>query len=99
MSRPMGQYLRAMSYSLEEVVEATGESEAAILRKGVESYVERELREARIRIDERAGKYGAETPAELETLIERGDVDEHPAWEELIEWENLATRIDRLERL
>lgn len=88
-----------MAYSLEEVVEATGESEAEILRKGVESYVERELRDARIRIDELQGEYDVETPSELESAIERGDVDEHPTWEELIEWENLKTRIDRLERL
>lgn len=88
-----------MAYSLEDVVEATGESEAEILRKGVESYVERELREARVRIDELREEYEVKTPRELESAIERGDVDEHPAWEELIEWENLTTRIDRLERL
>jgi hypothetical protein len=88
-----------MAYSLEEVVEATGESEAEILRKGVESYVDRELREARIRIDELGEQYDVKTPAELEALIEQGDIDEHPAWEDLIEWENLRTRIERLERL
>lgn len=88
-----------MAYSLEEVVEATGESEAEILRKGVESYVERELREARIRIGELRETYAVESPAELETCIERGEIDEHPGWEDLIEWENLATRIDRLEHL
>ena len=88
-----------MAYSLEEVIEATGESEAVILRRGVESYVERELREARIRIGELRDAYAVETPDELETRIERGDVAEHPAWEDLIEWENVTTRIDRLERL
>jgi len=88
-----------MAYSLEEVIEATGESEAEILRKGVASYVERELREARVRVDELRDTYGVEVPAEVGALIERGDVDEHPAWEDLIEWENLTTRIERLERL
>lgn len=88
-----------MAYSLEAVVEATGESEAEILRKGVESYVEREIREARVRIAELRDTYDVEDPDELETRIERGDVDEHPAWEELIEWKNLRDRIARLERL
>lgn len=88
-----------MAYSLEEVVEATGESEAEILRKGVESYVARELREARIRIEELQERYGVETASDLESLIEAGDADEHPGWEELIEWKNLRTRIERLERL
>lgn len=88
-----------MAYSLEAVVEATGESEAEILRKGVESYVERELREARVRIEELRDTHDVEDPDELEARIERGDVDEHPAWEELIEWKNLTSRIARLERL
>lgn len=88
-----------MAYSLEKVVEATGESEAEILRKGVESYVERELREARIRIAELQERYDVETASDLESLIEAGDTDVHPGWEELIEWENLTTRIERLERL
>jgi hypothetical protein len=88
-----------MAYSLDDIIEATGESEAEILRKGVESYVERELREARIRVEELQESYDVDTAAELELHIERGDVDEHPAWEDLIEWENLTTRIEQLERL
>ena len=88
-----------MAYSLESVVEATGESEEEILRKGVASYVEREIREARVRIEEIRERYDVEGPDVLETRIERGDVEEHPAWEELIEWKNLKDRIARLERL
>lgn len=88
-----------MASSLEAVVEATGESEAEILRKGVESYVEREIREARVRIEELRDACEVEDPDEFETRIERGDVEEHHAWEELIEWKNLRDRITRLERL
>lgn len=88
-----------MAYSLEEVVEATGESEAEILRRGVESYVKRELQEARGRVEELRAEYGVETPAELEAAIERDEVDGHPAWEAVIEWENLETRIEKLEHL
>lgn len=88
-----------MAYSLDEVIEATGESEADILRKGIESYVERELREARVRVDELAETYDVESPDALESLIEEGTVEAHPAWEHLIEWENLTRRIERLERL
>lgn len=76
--------LDAIAYSLEEVVEATGESEAEILRKGVESSVERELRDARIRLDELQEEYDVEASRELESAIERGDVEEHPAGKELI---------------
>ena len=32
-------------------------------------------------------------------LIETGDVDEHPAWEEVLEWENLEARAATLEHL
>lgn len=85
--------------SLDAVVEATGGSEAEILRKGVESYVQQEIREARVRIEELRDTYGVEEPDDLESRIERGDVDMHPAWEELIEWRNLRDRKTRLDRL
>jgi hypothetical protein len=34
----------------------------------------------------------------LAAQIERGEVYSHPAWEELIEWQNLDAHLDRLAR-
>lgn len=88
-----------MPLSVEDVASATGESEELILHKGLGSYLDRELREAGVRINELKKRYGVEDPSELEEKIEGGSVDEHPAWEELIEWENLEKRISRLKEL
>lgn len=81
-----------------EVAEITGESEETIFRKGLESYISRELREAETRVKEIKDKHEVERPEELEELIESGKVEEHPAWEELVEWQNLKKRIENLEQ-
>jgi len=91
--------LKMMPLTVEDVASATGESEETILNKGLGSYLEREVREASVRINELKEKYGAEEPSEVEESIERGEVEGHPSWEELIEWENLRERVNRLERL
>ncbi|MEM4781612.1 MAG: hypothetical protein QXG03_08655 [Halalkalicoccus sp.] len=84
---------------VEAVADATGDSEDAVLRKGLESYVERELREARIRINEIKTTYDVESIEELEVRIADGSEPEHPTWEEVIEWENLQDRVTALEDL
>lgn len=81
-----------------EVAEITGESEDTIFRKGLESYVSRELKEAKARVKEIKEGYDTDNPKELEEMIESGEVDEHPAWEELIEWRNLKERIENLKQ-
>ena len=42
-------------------------------------------------------RYGAESLAGLESRIARGDVVEHPAWEDLIVAENLTVRLEELD--
>lgn len=84
---------------IEAVAKATGDDEDAIMQKGLESYVERELREARIRINEIKTTYDAESVAELESRMADGSEPEHPTWEVVIEWENLQERIRTLENL
>jgi hypothetical protein len=83
---------------VKDVAAVMGESEEEVVEKGVRSYVDAEIREARIRIDEIREKYGVEGVDELEEMIERGAVQEHPAWEELIEWRNLKKRIKALKK-
>ncbi len=43
-------------------------------------------------------RYGARTSAELAAQIECGEVYDHPAWEELIEWQNLEAYLERMSR-
>jgi len=87
----------SQSRRVEAVAEATGDDVETIMRKGLESYVERELREARIRINEIQATYGVQDAAELEARIANGSEPEHPTWEVVIEWENLERRMQALE--
>lgn len=84
---------------VKDIAEATGDDETTILRRGLESYLQQELREVSLRIDELKETYDVENPADLEASIERGEIEAHPAWEAVIEWENLETRAATLERL
>ena len=84
---------------VERIAEATGDEESTILRRGLESYLERERREATIRIEELREKYGVDRPEAVEDRLRNGEIDEHPAWEEVIEWENLNARMKTLRHL
>ncbi|MFB6158276.1 MAG: hypothetical protein ABEJ95_01300 [Candidatus Nanohalobium sp.] len=81
---------------VESVARITGESEEEVVRRGLESYVESELRQCRARVKELEREYGVGSLEELENEVESGGVEEHPAWEAVIEWRNLKDRIERL---
>lgn len=83
---------------VESVASVTGESCGDVLRKGLESYISTQLRECRARIKELKSEYDVDSLDELEENVESGDVDEHPAWEAVIEWRNLEKRIETLEQ-
>ncbi|MFB6159293.1 MAG: hypothetical protein ABEJ95_06590 [Candidatus Nanohalobium sp.] len=83
---------------VEAVARVTGESEEEVMRRGLESYVSSEIRQCRARIKELKEKYEVDSLEKLEEKVESGSIDEHPAWEAVIEWGNLKDRIERLEQ-
>ncbi|WP_153550676.1 hypothetical protein [Candidatus Nanohalobium constans] len=83
---------------VESVASVTGESRGEVLRKGLESYISTQLRECRARVKELKSEYSVDSLSELEKQVESGEVDEHPAWEAVIEWRNLKERIETLEQ-
>lgn len=50
-------------------------------------------------IDSLREKYGAQGYMELEEKIKAGSISEHPAWEDVILWEELARHTERLRNL
>ncbi|MCP4359599.1 MAG: hypothetical protein GY796_16450 [Chloroflexi bacterium] len=44
-------------------------------------------------------RYSVVSPEELKAKIDSGDFYSHPAWEEMIEWENLVAYQKRLTQL
>ena len=67
-----------------------------LVRKGIEEFLEAQLRICFAEIHEIKTRYEAKNAAELEKKIRKGAVAEHPAWEDLIVLENLEERAQKI---
>lgn len=67
--------------------------ERRILDESLHVFLERELRDASAEILKIKAQFNASSAKELKKKIESGEVEERPAWEQLIYWENLEKRI------
>ena len=56
-----------------------------------------QLRTRSAEVNEIKTKYNVKTAAELEKKVEKGTVEEHPAWEDLIVLENLEEEIKKIQ--
>lgn len=68
-------------------------SEEKLVRDGVSYFIQKELKDASAEILRLKNKYKVISIEELKDKIEKGKIEEHPAWEDLIFWENLQKRI------
>lgn len=73
-------------------------SEEEVIEESISSFLDRSLRNAALELEKIKRKYNVNTSKELELKIERGELKAHPAWEEIIEWENLQKRIVEIKR-
>lgn len=67
--------------------------EGRILDESIGVFLDKELRDASAEILKIKSHYKVVSPKELKNKIEAGRIEEHPAWEQLIYWENLNKRI------
>ena len=67
--------------------------EKKILDESLNVFLDNELRNASAEILKIKKQFNVSKPEELKKKIESGKVEEHPAWERLIFWENLNKRI------
>ncbi len=68
-------------------------SEDRILDESIGVFLDKELRDASVEILKIKSEFKVSDPQELKNKIEAGKIKEHPAWEQLIYWENLNKRI------
>ena len=68
-------------------------------RQSLRAYILREKRSVQLDIADIQDRYGVSTVNELAQRIEVGAIYSHPAWEDMIEWENLLAHLQRLEGL
>lgn len=69
-----------------------------LVRKGLEEFLEAQLRICFAEINEIKTRYEVKSMAELEKKIRKGDIAEHPAWEDLIVLENLEERAQKIRK-
>ncbi|MCW3995014.1 MAG: hypothetical protein NWE98_02545 [Candidatus Bathyarchaeota archaeon] len=83
---------------LERVSKILGVPQKELVRKGLEGLLQTQLRTCSAEINEIKTKYNVKTAAELEKKIQNGNVEEHPAWEDVILLENLEERIKSIRK-
>ncbi|MBI4149350.1 hypothetical protein HY491_02800 [Candidatus Woesearchaeota archaeon] len=67
--------------------------EKKILDDSLHVFLDSELRNASAEILKIRKQFNVSSTDELKKKIESGKIEEHPAWEQLIYWENLNKRI------
>ncbi|MCL6560634.1 MAG: hypothetical protein K6U74_17940 [Firmicutes bacterium] len=70
-----------------------------IFREGLKGFLLSKVEENNKIINDLKEKYGAAGYAELEEKIKPGNVPAHPAWEDVILWEELTRHTERLRDL
>jgi len=77
-----------MTLAVDQLAHDLNLSPSDLIRRSVAAFLDRERRATQMDMADLQDRYGARTSAELAAKIERGEVYSHPAWEELIEWQN-----------
>ena len=78
------------------VAERLGVPEERLTREALREWLERRILLVESEIREILLRYGVTDVAELEEKIKRGEIEEHPAWEDLITLENLINEKNKL---
>ena len=67
--------------------------ETKIVDESIHVFLEKELRDASAEIMKIKAQFSISSAKELKGRIEKGEVEERPAWEQLIYWENLEKKV------
>jgi hypothetical protein len=67
-----------------------------LLKESIVAYLEKELRLAEEDIADIRDRYDVISKEELEKKVKDGKIYSHPAWEDLITWENTESYISKI---
>lgn len=70
-----------------------------IINVGIKAFLEREIRLAELDIADLRDKYLVGSREDLENKIKNKEIYSHPAWEDLIAWENSERHIHQLKSI
>ncbi len=79
--------------AIKQLSKALEVQEDKLVENGLSYFIQKELKDASAEILKLKNKYEVLDIKELKEKIEKGKIEEHPAWEDLIFWENLQKRI------
>jgi hypothetical protein len=85
-----------MAVSLEELAKELDLPANVLLNRSLAAYIEHELRLAEEDIADLREKYLVTDRHELERRVKERFIPSHPAWEDIITWENTEQYITRL---
>lgn len=88
-----------MTLALDQVAQVLQLSPEQLWRESLRAYLLRQKRVLQIDIADLQDRYGVASATELAQRIEQREIYSHPAWEDLIEWENLLAQVARLSKL
>jgi hypothetical protein len=88
-----------MAVTATEISRELNVPRAELTQKSLLAYLERELRLAEEDIADMREKYLATSRQELEKNIKSRKIYSHPAWEDLIAWENTEEHISKLKKM
>jgi len=83
---------------VERLSKVLGVSPEELVRKGIEEFLQAQLRSCYAEIHEIKTRYDVKSGKELQKKIEGGSIAEHPAWEDLIVLENLEERAQTIRK-
>jgi hypothetical protein len=84
---------------LSTVARELGISEDDLLKQGLRSFLERQLREVKAEIFEISGRYGVSSVTEMEPRYRNGALEEADSWRDLQRLDHLEHKRDRLLQL
>ncbi len=87
------------SLNLEKISQELSIEPDILLKEGVYFYLEKEMKLAEEDIKIISDRYHTNTPEQLGKQIKRKKIPSHPAWEDLIQWENLLEYIKKIKKL
>jgi hypothetical protein len=84
---------------LSTVARELGISEDVLLKQGLRSFLERQLREVKAELFEISGRYGVSNVTEMEARYRDGTLEEADSWRDLQRLDHLEYKRDCLLRL
>ena len=82
---------------IDEIGQYVEMDQESLLKRGVEALLRERKRNLMLERYQILSRYHVSITAELEEKIRSGDLEEHPAWEDIITLENLEEAIHKLD--